>query len=63
MFLVHDFIRDIYTPIWPNVAADLFTAAWIVRRVKVHLAKHRKWQYQHFMAIHKKIDGVNSDNG
>jgi hypothetical protein len=47
--------RDFYTPVWPNIAADALAAGWVVRRVKIHLSRHRAWQNKHFQAIHTTL--------
>jgi hypothetical protein len=42
-------------PVWPNIAADILTAIWVVSRVKLHLKNHRKWMGQHFQSIHRAL--------
>lgn len=56
----HILIRDFYDPVWPNLAASGLCAIATVKRVKAHLAKHRRWQSKHFAALHTKVNAIHS---
>jgi len=56
----HYLITDLYNPIWPNVAASGLSAIWAVRRFKIHLSRHRKWQAKHFTSLHAKVNLIHS---
>lgn len=40
-FLYRYLVRDLYVPVWPNIAADVLAAGWTISRVKTHLHRHR----------------------
>lgn len=54
------FVRDFYTPVWPNIAASALTGVAVVKRVKTHIRRSHDHQMKWIKAIHS---GVTTDGG
>jgi hypothetical protein len=58
MSMVAWFNRDLWGPVWPNLAASTICGALVVVRVRVHLARSREAQSRQHAATRDLVSGL-----